>query len=80
MSDGSRIATGVLVIAALGFIAFEWLTMAAVVVVAMSLSTAAAAAVGMAGTADQQAMQTVLWSVGIRAATGDRQRAGGGNA
>jgi hypothetical protein len=23
------------------------------------------------GTADQQAMQTVLWSVGIRAATGD---------
>jgi len=32
------------------------------------------------GTADQQAMQTVLWSVGIRAATGDRQRAGGGNA
>jgi hypothetical protein len=26
------------------------------------------------GTADQQAMQTVLWSVGIRAATGDRRR------
>jgi len=24
MSDGSRIATGMLVIAALGFIAFEW--------------------------------------------------------
>ena len=24
MSDGSRIATGILVIAALGFIAFEW--------------------------------------------------------
>jgi hypothetical protein len=32
------------------------------------------------GTADQQAMQTVLWSVGISAATGDRRRAGGGNA
>ena len=32
------------------------------------------------GTADQQAMRTVLWSVRIRAATGDRRRAGGGNA